>query len=66
MGYVESAAFFCRTTDTVEYCTIYTLYTRHTALPHHIENLADTKLPQTSAAEVAATLESDKNWEALS
>ena len=66
MEYVESDAFFCATTDTVKYRKLDTLYTRHTAPPHHLENVADTNPPQTSAAEVAATLESDKNWEALS
>ena len=46
--------------------TLDTLSTRHTAPPHHLKNLADTKPPQTSAEEVAATLEADNNWEALS
>ena len=66
MGYVESAAFFCATTETVKDRTIYNLPTRHTASSHHLENLAETKLSQTSAAEVAATLEANNNWEALS
>ena len=66
MGYVESAAFFCTTTKTVKDRTLDTLSTRHTALPYHIEDLADTKPPQTSAEEVVATLEADSNWEALS
>ena len=39
---------------------------RHTAPPHHLENLADTKPPETSAQEVAATLEAANDWEALS
>ena len=38
---------------------------RHTAPPHHLENLADTKPPKTSAQEVAATLESNNDCEAL-
>ena len=40
MGYVESAAFFCATTETVKDRTLDTLSTRHTAPPHHLENLA--------------------------
>ena len=66
LGYVESAAFLCATSETVKNRTLDTLSTRHTALPHHPEDLADTKPPQTSAEEAAATLESDNNWEALS
>ena len=66
MGYVESAAFFCATTETVKDRTLDILSTCHTAPPHHLENLADTKPPQTSAEEVAATLEANSNWEALS
>ena len=66
MGYVESAALFCATTKTVKGRTHDTLSTRHTAPPHHLENLADTKPPQTSTEEVAATLEANSNWEALS
>ena len=66
MGYVESAAFFCATTKTIKDRTLDTLSTRHTAPPHHLENLADTKPPQTSAEEVAASLEANNNWEALS
>ena len=62
MGYVESAAFFCATTETVKERTLDTLSTRHTAPPNHLENLADTKPPQTSAEEIAATLEADNNW----
>ena len=38
---------------------------RHTAPPHHLEHLADTKLPETTAQEVAAALAADKDWEAL-
>ena len=66
MGYVESATFFCATNETVKDQTLDTLSTYHTAPPHHLENLADTKPSQTSAEEVAATLEVDDNWEALS
>ena len=40
MGYVESAAFFCATTETVKDRALDTLSTRHTAPPHHLENLA--------------------------
>ena len=61
MGCVESAAFFCATTDTVKDCTFDTLYTRHNAPPHHLEDLADTKPPQTSAEDSEATLEADSN-----
>ena len=43
-----------------------TLYMRHTAPPHHLENLAETKPPETTEEEVAATLAADKDWEALS
>ena len=39
---------------------------RHTAPHHHLEQLADTKSPKTTAREVAATLEADNDWEALS
>ena len=39
---------------------------RHTPPPHHLENLADTKPPKTSAQEVAATIEAYNDWEALS
>ena len=62
MGYVESAAFFCATTDTVKDRALDTLYMRHTASPHHLEHLADTKPPETRAQEVAATLASNKDW----
>ena len=61
MGYVESAAFFYATTKTVKDRTLETLSTRHTAPLYHLEDLADTKPPQTSAEEVAAMLESDIN-----
>ena len=66
MGYVESATFFCATTETVKDQTLDTLSTYHTAPPHHLENLANTKTTQTSSEEVAATLEADNNWEDLS
>ena len=66
MWYVESAAFFCATTKTVKDCTLDTLYTRHTAPPHHLENLAETKPPEPTAKEVVATLVANKDWEALS
>ena len=39
---------------------------RHTAPPHHLEHLVDTKPPKTTAQEVAATLAADKDWETLS
>ena len=63
MGYMESAAFFCATTKTVNDQALDTLSTRNTAPPHHQENLVDTKLPHTSAAEVATKLEDEENWE---
>ena len=66
MGYVESAAFFCAMTETVKERTLDTLSTRHTAPPHHLEYLADTKPPQTSEEEETTTQDPDKNWEALS
>ena len=66
MGYVESSAFFCATIETVKDRALDTLYMRQTAPPHHLENLADTNTPETSAQEVAATLEADNDWEALS
>ena len=65
MRYVEFAAFFCATTKTVKDCTLYTLSTCHTVPLHHLKNLADTKPPQNSAAEVSATIEVNDNWEAL-
>ena len=65
-GEVESDAFFCATTETVKDRALDTLSTRHTAPPHHLENLAETKPPETTEEEVAATLAADKDWEALS
>ena len=61
MWYVESPAFFCATTKTVKDITLDTLSTRHTAPPHHLEDLADINPPQTSEEEVTATLEADSN-----
>ena len=61
MGYVESAAFFCAATYIVKDRTLDTLYTCHTAPLHHLEDLADTKLPQNSAEDAEATLEADIN-----
>ena len=66
LGYVESDAFFCTTTETVKERALDTLSTRHTAPPHHLENLAGKKPPETTAKEVAATLVAKKHWEALS
>ena len=66
MGYVESAAFFCATTETVKDRFLDTLSTRHTTPPHHLENLAETKPPDTTEEEAAATSAADKDWEALS
>ena len=66
MGYVESAAFLCATTKTVKDRALDTISTRHTAPPHHLENLAETKPPETTVEEVAATLFADKDLEALS
>ena len=65
MGYVESAVFFCATTDTVKECTLDTLSMSHNAPPHYLEDLADTKPPQTSVEDTEAALEADSNWEAL-
>ena len=45
-GCVESAAFFCANTETVKDRALDTLYMRHTAPPHHLEHLADTKPPK--------------------
>ena len=56
MGYVESAAFFCDTTETFKDRILDSLSTRHNAPPHHLENLADTKPPQTSVQYPDATL----------
>ena len=66
MRYVESAAFFCATAETVKECTLDTLSTRHNALPHHLKDLLDTNTPRTSAEDAESTLEADRNWEALS
>ena len=66
MGYVESAAFFCATTKTVKDRALDTLSMRHTAPPHNLEDLAETKPPETTAEEVAETLVANKYWEALS
>ena len=66
MGYVESAAFFCATTETVKDRALDTLSMRHTAPPHHLENLAETKPPNTIENETAATSAADKDWDALS
>ena len=62
MGCVESAAFFCATIKTVKDQALDILSMRHTAPPHHLEHLADTKPPENSAQEVAATLEADNDW----
>ena len=37
----------------------------HTAPPHHTEDLAETKPPDTTAEDLAATLVAGKYWEAL-
>ena len=66
MGYVESVVFFCATTERVKDQALDTLSMQHTVLPHHLEHLADTKPPKTSAQEVTATLEANNDWEALS
>ena len=66
MGYVEYSAFFCATTKTVKDRTLDTLSMRHTAPPHHLKDLADTKPPQTSEEEATATRDANSNWEALS
>ena len=66
MCYVESAAFFCTTNDTVKDRALDTLSMRHTAPLYHLENLAGIKPPETSAQEVVATLEAYNDWEALS
>ena len=65
-GYVEYATFFCVTTETVKDCALDTLSMRHNAPPHSLENLAETKPPETTAEEVAATVVADKYWEVLS
>ena len=61
MGYVESAAFFCATTETAKDRALDTLSMRHTAPPHHLENLADTKPPNTTEDEAAATSAANKD-----
>ena len=66
MGYVESATFFCATTETVKDRALDTLSMRHTAPPHHLENIAETKPQDTTEEEAAATSAADKDWEALS
>ena len=66
MGYVESVALFCATTETVKDRTLDSLSTRHNTPTHHLEDLADTKLPKTSVQDNAATLKADNNWEVLS
>ena len=66
MGYVESAAFFCATTEKAKDRTLETLSTRHNVSPHHPEDLAETKPLQTSVEDTESTLEADSNWEALS
>ena len=66
MGYVESAALFCATTETVKDRTLDSLSTRHNTPPHHLEDLSDTKPPQTSVHDIDATLDTENNWEALS
>ena len=62
MGYVESAAFICATNEKVKDRALDTLSMRHTAPPHHLEHLVDTKPQKTSAQKVAETLESDNAW----
>ena len=66
MGYVESVAFFCATTKTVNYRTLDALSTHHNTPPHRLKDLADTKTPQTSVEDTEATLEAGSNWESLS
>ena len=66
MEYPESAAFFCATTETVKDRTLEKLATHNTASSHHLKDLADNKPLQTSEEEATATLDANKNWEALS
>ena len=66
MGSVKSAAFFCATTEIVKDQALDTLSMCHTAPPHHLEHLADTEPPETTAQEVAVTLSAEKDWESLS
>ena len=61
MGYVESAAFLCATTETVKDRKLDTLSTRQNVLPHQLKDLGDTKPPQILAEESEATLESNSN-----
>ena len=61
MGYVKYANFFCAITKMVKERTYDTLCMRHTMPLYHLEKMADTKPPKTSAAEVTATLETDNN-----
>ena len=65
MGYVESAAFFYNTIETVKDCILDSLSTRHNTPPHHLEDLTDTKPPQTSVEDTEATLKAKRNWEYL-
>ena len=62
---MESSAFFCATTKKVKDHTLDNLSTCHTAPPRHLEDLLNTKPPQTSSEDAEATLEADSNWEAL-
>ena len=66
MEYVESAAFFCATTDTAKDHIIDSLSTRHNAPLHHLRDLADTNLPKKSVQDPDAKRETKNNWEALS
>ena len=59
IGYVESAAFFCATTETVKDRTLDYLSTCHNTPPHHPEDIADTKTPQKSVQDTDVTLEAD-------
>ena len=66
MGYVESATFFCVTTETVKDRILDSLSTRHNTPPHHLKDLADTKPPQKSVHNTDATLKAHKIWDTLS
>ena len=66
MGYVQSTAFFCATTETIKDRALDTLSMRHTAPPHHLENLAKKKPPETMEKEIASTLVAGNDWEDLS
>ena len=48
MGYVEPAAFFCATTETIKDRALDILSTRNTTPPQHLEDLAETKPPDTT------------------